>query len=455
MNSNDREYFNSSQEYNSTYLKYDLYVLFIEKGLKILKKNCTMGYIIPSVILSIPYGKIIRENIVKENTLNQIIDFSGFKVFNDAMVETCILIISKEKNIANNIKTFKPKVLINDFSNNCVIINQKKFIETDSFQFRLELNINSQSIIDKIKKNSISLESIYYVSKGIVAFSKVDNRIKDDFLFESIIDEKCKPYLEGKDVHRYNINFEKKYLQYDSNIMSRPTFPELHENNKILIRAISDGLNGTFDNNGYFIDQKLIICSKRYEIEKFIIPAKRPKSEHLNKENIINDLSTLALINSKLYKFYYSIMLKGGVSILPEDIRNFPIFHFNKQNQQPFIEKADLMLTLNKDLQEVSLKFSKYFSGQFKLEKLSGKLEKWYDVTFEEFIKEINKAIKAQKGTPLTKKDEFDWIDLFEENKVKANKLQNEINTTDKEIDAMVYELYGLTKEEIEIVENS
>jgi hypothetical protein len=237
--------------------------------------------------------------------------------------------------------------------------------------------------------------------------------------------------------------------------MSRPTFPELHENNKILIRAISDGLNGTFDNNGYFIDQKLIICSKRYEIEKFIIPAKRPKSEHLNKENIINDLSTLALINSKLYKFYYSIMLKGGVSILPEDIRNFPIFHFNKQNQQPFIEKADLMLTLNKDLQEVSLKFSKYFSGQFKLEKLSGKLEKWYDVTFEEFIKEINKAIKAQKGTPLTKKDEFDWIDLFEENKVKANKLQNEINTTDKEIDAMVYELYGLTKEEIEIVENS
>ena len=69
------------------------------------------------------------------------------------------------------------------------------------------------------------------------------------------------------------------------------------------------------------------------------------------------------------------------------------------------------------------------------------------------FIKEINKAIKAQKGTPLTKKDEFDWIDLFEENKVKANKLQTEIAVTDKAIDGMVYELYGLSDEEIGIVE--
>ena len=116
---------------------------------------------------------------------------------------------------------------------------------------------------------------------------------------------------------------------------------------------------------------------------------------------------------------------------------------------------SKLIQQQNKELQEVSLKFSKYFSGQFKIEKLSGKLEKWYDLTFDEFIKEINKAIKTQKGTPLTKKDEFDWIDLFEENKAKANKLQNEISSTDKAIDAMVYELYGLSEEEIGIVEGN
>jgi hypothetical protein len=55
----------------------------------------------------------------------------------------------------------------------------------------------------------------------------------------------------------------------------------------------------------------------------------------------------------------------------------------------------------------------------------------------------------------LTKKDEFEWLDLFEENKQKAQALQTKINQTAKEIDAMVYELYGLTAEEIAIVENS
>ena len=41
----------------------------------------------------------------------------------------------------------------------------------------------------------------------------------------------------------------------------------------------------------------------------------------------------------------------------------------------------------------------------------------------------------------------------FETEKAKANAIQEVINTTDKEIDQMVYTLYGLTKEEIEIVE--
>lgn len=63
--------------------------------------------------------------------------------------------------------------------------------------------------------------------------------------------------------------------------------------------------------------------------------------------------------------------------------------------------------------------------------------------------------IKTTKGTPLTKKDEFEWMELFEENKKKALELKSQIDQTDKEIDRMVYELYGLTEEEIQIVENS
>ena len=110
---------------------------------------------------------------------------------------------------------------------------------------------------------------------------------------------------------------------------------------------------------------------------------------------------------------------------------------------------------MTKKLNDLSIKFSSYFANQYQIEKLTGKLEKWYSLEFVDFIKELNKAIKTIKGTPLTKKDEFEWIDLFEENKQKALSLKAEIDKTDKEIDQMVYDLYELTEEEIKIVENS
>ena len=77
----------------------------------------------------------------------------------------------------------------------------------------------------------------------------------------------------------------------------------------------------------------------------------------------------------------------------------------------------------------------------------------------------MNKAIKATNKqrdkdglapiATLTKTDEFEWLDLFEQNKKKAQDLQQQINTIEQQIDAMVYELYGLSEVEIRIVEGS
>lgn len=44
-------------------------------------------------------------------------------------------------------------------------------------------------------------------------------------------------------------------------------------------------------------------------------------------------------------------------------------------------------------------------------------------------------------------------MDVFEKQKEKAQQLQTEIDKTEREIDQMVYELYGLSEEEIKIVE--
>lgn len=49
--------------------------------------------------------------------------------------------------------------------------------------------------------------------------------------------------------------------------------------------------------------------------------------------------------------------------------------------------------------------------------------------------------------------EKFEWMEYFNKKKAEANALQAEIDALDRQIDQMVYELYGLTEEEIRIVE--
>ena len=49
--------------------------------------------------------------------------------------------------------------------------------------------------------------------------------------------------------------------------------------------------------------------------------------------------------------------------------------------------------------------------------------------------------------------NEAEWLGYFTTEKAKAQALSAQIAKTDKEIDALVYQLYGLTEEEIAVVE--
>ena len=178
----------------------------------------------------------------------------------------------------------------------------------------------------------------------------------------------------------------------------------------------------------------------------------------------------LVVLNSQLMAYYFvkntaKSVRKMFPKIILNDLRKFPFKYISEKEQSPFIAKADLILSLNEAFISSLMKLQNYLQQKFQLEKLSKKLQNWHELEFGDFIKELNKAIRAtnkarkkeglEEVPTLTKKDEFEWLDLFEENKQKAQDLQNQINQTDKEIDQMVYELYGLTEEEIKIVENS
>ncbi len=99
--------------------------------------------------------------------------------------------------------------------------------------------------------------------------------------------------------------------------------------------------------------------------------------------------------------------------------------------------------------------------NKYSINKPSKKLQNWHELEFGEFLKELEKANKKSAKDndiayqKLSLNEEAEWMQYFNEQIEKAQSLKAEINKTDKEIDQMVYELYGLTEEEIEIVEEA
>lgn len=174
----------------------------------------------------------------------------------------------------------------------------------------------------------------------------------------------------------------------------------------------------------------------------------------ISKNEGINNKYILVILNSLIMNFYHKYMyldLEKDLfqKILIANCKKLPIKEISLEAQQPFIEKADKMLSLNKELQEKVSSFQRLLIRKFKLEKLSTKLQDWYLLDFSEFTKELKKS-----KIKLSLKEEIEWEEIFIEKKEEVEKVKNEIEITDKEIDGMVYELYGLSEEEIRIVES-
>ena len=165
----------------------------------------------------------------------------------------------------------------------------------------------------------------------------------------------------------------------------------------------------------------------------------------------------LALINSKLINYYVNEQSpKSGNKTYPSFnsklLKNIPIKECSKDVKFILSEKANQMLSLNKELQEQSQKFQRNLTREHAPLLNAGlpkRLQDWYLLFYSDFIKELEK-----QKVKLTLTQKAEWEDYFTTEAKKVLEIKNEINTTDKAIDAMVYELYGLSEEEIAIVES-
>ena len=428
------------KNYESSNYQINTYILFMEKSFKLLKNRGYTSMIVPNSWLIMYSGKGIREYILEKIKLLEIVNLAGHS-FENVNVETVIYFGYKEKGeFVTRVLLNKGKEFIYSHSKNSI-----SFINEEEKLFKVFSDEYSEEINKKIFKNSTTLDEIVEIKAGLQAYEKgkgmpkqTEEDVKNrpyDYTYK--FDEETYKYLEGNNVGRYSINWSGQYLKYGENLAA-PRSVELFNGKKIIIREIT----GAFPKN--------IISTYTEEFYLY----NRSNIGIIEKEGKKIDLKyILVVLNSTLISYYFMKNTAKSVrklfpKIILNDLRKFPFKEISLQEQQPFIEKADKMLFLNKNLQELSQKFQRLLTRKFELEKLTTKLQDWYLLEFSEFVKELKKS-----KIKLSLKEEIEWEEIFLEKKEEAEKVKNEIEMTDKEIDRMVYELYGLSEEEIKIIE--
>ena len=96
LDSKEIKHFNDT--FKSAFKNYDIYLLFVEKSLKLLRKNGNLGFIIPSKFINADYGMGLRNLIAETKTMHKFVDFKDIQIFDDATNYTCLLFLRNSEN---------------------------------------------------------------------------------------------------------------------------------------------------------------------------------------------------------------------------------------------------------------------------------------------------------------------------------------------------------------------
>ena len=437
FNQFEKKYYYSNFE--TAIYQIDTYILFIEKANYLLKDNSIASFIVPNAWLNNLILTDVRKYILEKFQLLEIVNTpSG--VFTDATVDTIIFNIRKNEIRNEEVKITaceKNEIILSQF------INQNLFYTNNNYLIDIFTSNEGRELLTKIEESCINLVSVCDMSSGIKEYEvgkgipkqTIEDKIQNRFNSNFKKDETYLPHITGSELNRYLVNWNNQFLSYGE-WLGAPRKRKYFEGERLIIREIPSktGLIVAFTDEIYTVKNSAHIC--------------KPLDEKYSLKY------TLSLLNSRLMGFYFKNKFSEFDDIFPKakigQCKQLPIKEISLENQQPFIEKANLMLSLNKELQEISEKFQRTLQREFSLETPSKKLQNWYELSFAEFLKELTKA-----KVNLTLSQKAEWEDYFLAEQQKAVSIKSQIDQTDAAIDQMVYNLYGLTEEEIEIVENS
>lgn len=479
-------------KYQSATGKYDIYALFLEMSFGMLKPTGKLSYILPHKFLISDFGSGLRGFLSNNKAVESLLHFGSEMVFEEASTYTCIVTLSHD-NEKLKFKSISPQDIFDAFTYDAI-----SYEKLGSDKWNLSNNAISQ-VLEKINQQPLKVKDVFkgifqgiktgddkiFVMQGLFQddiFIGYSNKINQLVKIEKDI---IKPVLRGEDIKKYAPLLSELYIIYphflDENNKTKPyeeddlktKFPLtynylLNFKEELIAKKIQYKTNPNYWYSlhrarelNFINQQKILTADVSF---KSNMSLDNNQSCHMGQYNLIKNDNIvedyrfyLSILNSELMWFFIkntSTQFRGGFFVYQTNyLEPFPLPKLeNIEQQEPFIEKADVMLELNRQLQSTK----QAFLTELNLEKIPQKLQNFEELSFDEFVKEYTKAKKIKFADKLEERTfKQQWQSLFENDKTLTCKLKTQIQTTDKEIDAMVYELYGLSEDEIKMVEGN
>ena len=419
QNEQERKFY---QNYYSTVKnKCDLYSIFTEKAKSLLIDKGLLGFIFPNSWMGTESFSKFREFLSKEVKVYQLVELPP-GVFEDAIVTTVLCFYMNTKpRTTNEIEVYA-----------CI---DKQFVKKD-FVLPYEQvlkNPNSSFAFER----TIALDNVLCKHLSEIASFTLGIKTSDDtrFVFKEPIDDTCYKFIRGRNISRWSHPYNDEWIWYQPTLICEKPGgrPRVLENflveEKIVIQDIANQITATIDNEKYLCNDTLNVIYSLNDDYSF---------EYI-----------LCILNSKLVNVWFKKLFPAGLHIKTNQLEQIPIPTISRESQNPFIALANTMLSLNQQLQEKRTRFLRRLSENIEGVKITTALQTFDQMDFAGFVAELKKQkIKLS----LVQQDE--WEDYFNQYREACQELTAQISVTDNEIDNRVFDLYGLTPEEREIVIN-
>jgi hypothetical protein len=198
----------------------DLYVYFIEEGVSLLKSGGMFGIIVANKWMRANYGEPLRKWL-KQQRIEEIIDFGNLPIFEGTTIYPCIIRLGR-KEARSTFSATKMETM--NFTDLSAYVTKRQYTVNqttlDDGGWSLA-DRETETLLNKVRDAGVALGEYVdgKIYRGVVTGSNeafiIDSKTKSRLIEEDPRSaELIKPFLSGKDIGRYRIDWKEEYLLY-------------------------------------------------------------------------------------------------------------------------------------------------------------------------------------------------------------------------------------------------